>query len=234
VKTDINELERMVDMIHALEEVRGAISHTARLLQGLSEHDVLATETAAFDSDGVISRDYTVPFASVSIGNMSGGDVVIATGGPTSAAPRIGAGITLVPAGASVTVNMTGHEVTFYGTAGGRISFSVFTKSQGPAFAGAGDTPAGTPTMAADVAVVAAGVVVLAANTSRKAAVIQNTGAEPIRIGPTGSVSQTRGIRLAAYGTFAVEKPYCPTVEFKAYKDTLAGGDSTATALEIA
>ena len=228
------ELDRMVDFITHLQELEGRFTEIVGNLRGLAINDVLTTETATFDANGIIGRDYSVPYASVAIGNISSGDVTVASGSAATSVPTAGTGVAVVPAGGAAAVNLTGHEITFYGPAGGRISFSVFTKPQGPAFAGGGQgSSTGTATQAADVAAVAGGAVMLAANPARKAAVIQNTGAAAIRVGVAGSVGTARGFQLAAGASFRLEEPYIPTGALWVYRDATAAADSTATAMEI-
>lgn len=62
----------------------------------------------------------------------------------------------------------------------------------------------------AETAVSSSAVQVLAANASRKFAVIQNTGVANVRIGITG-VTATTGLALVPDGSLVLEMPYCAT-----------------------
>ena len=96
--------------------------------------------------------------------------------------------------------------------AGGGGSTSV------PAVAASGTVTREVPTSGeavttADVTVGTAAVaVVLAANASRKAAVIQNTGAtNAVRVTLDGTdPTATKGILIAAGGSLLLSQPYCP------------------------
>jgi hypothetical protein len=228
-------LERQVDFIHFLEETRDAYQLLVLQLRGMSLNDVLATETAAFDDQGVIVRDFTVPFASVSVGNATGSEVIIVSDPPQQSAPTLGAGVVIVPAGASVTVPIAGTVLTFYGPTAKRITFSVFSKVQGPAFAGGdgGDASAGVPTEPVDIAVdnTVGGVLLLAANPARKSALVQNTGTAAIRAAIGVAPTAARGVQLAAGATMRLERPYIPTGEIRGIREGAA--NSTATVLEV-
>lgn len=82
----------------------------------------------------------------------------------------------------------------------------------------------------AQTAVSSSAVQVLAANASRRKAVIQNVGLNPVRIGTTG-VTATSGLRLAAGDVITFRNPDCPTNAIFAIRDGLL--DSTVLAQEV-
>lgn len=90
--------------------------------------------------------------------------------------------------------------------------------------------PTGTLANGVETAVAAAAVEILAANASRKSALIQNTGAANIRVGVTG-VAITTGIRLTPGGMIIFDMPYCPTQAIFAIREGAIS--STAFAQEI-
>lgn len=89
----------------------------------------------------------------------------------------------------------------------------------------AGTMPNGTQT-----AVSTSAVQILAANTSRKSAIIQNVGAAAVRIGLTGVTATTGWVSIAAGGFFVLQQPYCPTAAIFAIRET---ADSTVLVSEI-
>lgn len=93
---------------------------------------------------------------------------------------------------------------------------------------------AGTSTQPADITVDATsgGVVLLAANASRKSAVIQNTGAATMRLRIDGDPTTTRGLQIAAGQSFNIGMPFCPTGAIKAIRE--GSTSTTAAVMEIA
>jgi hypothetical protein len=89
---------------------------------------------------------------------------------------------------------------------------------------------AGTLANGAETAVAGAAVSILAANASRKAAIIQNTGNANIRVGIAG-VTATTGARCEAGGTLVFEMPFGVQQELFAIRE--GGASSTAFAMEI-
>lgn len=92
---------------------------------------------------------------------------------------------------------------------------------------------AGTPAHTADVTVdaTAGGVTLLAANTNRKAAMIQNTGAANMRVSVGGTPTATNGIQVAPGQVLTLSSPYCPTGAIKAIRE--GATSTTAAPLEI-
>lgn len=83
----------------------------------------------------------------------------------------------------------------------------------------------------AAVTVGAVEIVVLAANPRRTYAMIQQTSANPVRVGAQG-VTATTGISLAQRGTLILEGPECPTDAIYAIRE--GGVDGTVVAIEQA
>lgn len=75
-----------------------------------------------------------------------------------------------------------------------------------------------------------AAVQVVAANTWRRAVVIQNVGAEPCRIG-SSAVTATSGLRLAAGGSVTFREPSVVQGAIWAVREGTA--DTTLTFLEV-
>lgn len=94
-------------------------------------------------------------------------------------------------------------------------------------------TAAGTATTNDDIAVTGAvgGVVILAANANRKMFVVQNTGANNIRVSIASNPTATHGIQLAAGESFSMAAPNCPTGAIKAIRE--GGTDSTCAGIEV-
>lgn len=89
----------------------------------------------------------------------------------------------------------------------------------------------GTMANGAQTAVSSTAVEVLAANATRKAAIIQNVGDEPVRVGATGVTATTGWVSLAAGAVFVLQQPYCPSVAVFAIRE--GGTDSTVLVSEI-
>lgn len=89
--------------------------------------------------------------------------------------------------------------------------------------------PAGTLANGAETAVSSSAVSVLAANTARKKLILQNTGANGVRIG-IAAVTATTGMRLAAGQAVVFDMPHCPTNAVFAIRES---ADSTVLAQEV-
>lgn len=78
----------------------------------------------------------------------------------------------------------------------------------------------------------AGGVTLKAANANRKIIIIQNVGAQPIRVTIDGSApTATHGIQLAAGDSVTFTAPYIPVAIVKAIRE--GGTNSTANVTEI-
>lgn len=98
-----------------------------------------------------------------------------------------------------------------------------------PSILTASTSTAGTLANGAETAVSSAAVSVLAANTSRKKLIVQNTGANAVRIG-IAAVTATTGMRLAAGASIIFDMPHCPTNAVYAIRES---ADSTVLAQEV-
>lgn len=90
--------------------------------------------------------------------------------------------------------------------------------------------PVGTLANGAETAVSSVAVSVLGANTARKKLILQNTGANAVRIG-IAAVTATTGMRLAAGAAIVLDMPHCPTNAIFAIRES---ADSTVLAQEVA
>lgn len=88
----------------------------------------------------------------------------------------------------------------------------------------------GTLANGAQTAVSSSAVEVLAANSNRKRAIVQNVGANAVRIG-IAAVTATTGIQLAPGATLQLEVPYIHTGAIFAIRES---ADSTVFATEVA
>lgn len=153
-----------------------------------------------------------------------------------------GATATTATAAADYLVAVAGFEyfrtrVTWSSGTSVTTKVRAFPGSVAAALSAAGVTSgtntAGTMTNTADAAVdaTAGGVTALAANTSRKAAFIQNVGAANIRVG-TGTLTATTGLQLIPGATLILQAPFCPTAAIKAIRE--GSVSSTVAVAEIA
>ncbi|MFL6144514.1 MAG: hypothetical protein ACJ72N_21960 [Labedaea sp.] len=130
------ELERAVgaDLVARLGRLEDSITHFAAHLRGLMLNDVLGAELVVIPTAGVVSRDFSVPFASVAVLNHSTATITVAAHAPQGNAPPSGPGVHLVGPGAAEVINLTGPVWTIYGPAGAQVSVSTFAKPQPPGF----------------------------------------------------------------------------------------------------
>lgn len=110
-------------------------------------------------------------------------------------------------------------------TAGGATS----PDATAPSIVTTSTSTAGTLANGAETAVSNTAVSVLAANTARKKLILQNTGANAVRIG-IAAVTATTGLRLAAGASVVFDMPHCPTNAIFAIRES---ADSTVLAQEI-
>lgn len=92
------------------------------------------------------------------------------------------------------------------------------------------DNTTATLNNGAETAVAGVAVQVLAANASRKSALIQNTGTANVRVGTTG-VAATTGFRLTPDSILTMQPPFDPTNAIFAIRE--GGVDSIVFALEV-
>ena len=72
-------------------------------------------------------------------------------------------------------------------------------------------------------------VLIAAARTSRKAIIIQNVGAAPMRVSASANVTATTGMRLSAGEGFALDGDDCPLDAIYAIRDGSVSTTSCVT-----
>lgn len=92
------------------------------------------------------------------------------------------------------------------------------------------DLSTGTLVDGTDTTVGAAAVEVVPANSTRRAVVVQNVGAEPCRIGTSG-VTATSGLRLPAGASVTFRAPFVTRDAIHAIREGTT--DTTLTYLEV-
>jgi hypothetical protein len=127
--------EDLAKEIHALG---GRLTSAVSALHGLVVNECLATQTLILDADGTKSRNWTVPYGSISVHNAGAGTLTITTSPLAGAAPTSGVGVIVVPSGIAEVANVAGRTLSFYGTPGAAVILSVFTKPQPPAWGNLG------------------------------------------------------------------------------------------------
>lgn len=98
------------------------------------ERCTLAVETWVIPANGVLTRDWATPYASVTVANQGAQPMTVVSGTPGDVAPVNGPGAAVVMAGKAAAWNLAGYTLTIYGTAGDRVTLSVSTAEQPPAF----------------------------------------------------------------------------------------------------
>lgn len=126
--------EAVLDAIlDELQQTRITQTKSIEKLRSAVVNHVLVTELIKLDTDGTATREFRVPMGSVSVANHSAtGDVTVHAGGPGGGAPGTGPGIGFVKRATFAVLNVTGHVVTLYGTAGQFLTLQVFTVPQPP------------------------------------------------------------------------------------------------------
>jgi len=108
---------------------------TAAARSLLASRSVLACETWQFDSHGVITRSWHVPFASVAVDARASTQPVTVTSSPVSEViPTSGVGLAVIPTGKAAVCNIAGRALTLYGKAGDTVTIQVFPAAQSPAW----------------------------------------------------------------------------------------------------
>lgn len=137
-----------------VRELGGRLTSAVADLHGLVINDCLTTETLTLDGAGMATRDWTVPYGSVSVHNGGQNTVTITNNTAAAGAPQTGAGVVLVPPGAAVTANLSGRSLSLYGDPGTQLVVSVFTRPQPPAWGRVGSPVTALNSAAALVSVV--------------------------------------------------------------------------------
>jgi hypothetical protein len=148
------KLEQIVasETLQAMRELRESTAELAAKLGGVLVNQVLDVRTMTFPTEGVLTLDYHVTTGSVFLENLGIGDVTLVGGPASDRAPGDGVGSAVVPAGAFQVVNIANRYLTFYGTAGSRISVQVFAKPQPPTAGVSSNTTAMRPGTVLDAA----------------------------------------------------------------------------------
>lgn len=181
------ELLRLI--LESLEGLTESANTWARA-RGQESGVTLETRIGTFGADGTLSRGgFRATVAAVSIFNPTNAAITVSSAPRQAAPPNAGVGAFIVPPRSWARMPLAATELTFYGTAGQRFSYSLSTATQ-PAAAGsisvAGDTAEGA------VVVPANGTAALApASMDRNSLLVVNTGTVALNIGydPTGAAN---------------------------------------------
>ncbi|MFD9242725.1 hypothetical protein ACFV0D_12495 [Streptomyces sp. NPDC059556] len=118
----------------AVAAIDDRLSQLAAAIKNMVIAECLTTTTLQFNAQGYAEFDYAVRFASVAVTNLSAAPVTVTTQTPAEAAPVTGTGVAIVPANSGAAYNLSGHSLTLYGTAGDRVTVSVFSRPSTPAW----------------------------------------------------------------------------------------------------
>jgi hypothetical protein len=117
--------------LQRIERSLAELHTTTKLL--LSQTAVLSAETWPLDANGILTRDWRVPFRSVAVASHSADPITVASGDPLQAPPT-GVGVVVIDAMKSSVCNIAGRSLTIYGTAGDLVTIQVFSQTQPPAW----------------------------------------------------------------------------------------------------
>jgi hypothetical protein len=128
-----------------LARLDGTNTELVSRLRGMAVNDVLFSGTLVIASDASLAAalDFQVPIGSVYVANLHATDLVTVHAAPLGMLPGVATpadagraaspGVHRVRAQHWAVLNLTGRELTFYGTAGTVLSVQVFAKPQTPA-----------------------------------------------------------------------------------------------------
>jgi hypothetical protein len=137
----------LTQIVGALEAQSGAMATAFRELR---RSKVIDSASFKFNANGVISRDYPIPYNSVTIVSQSSAQV-IAANQPPGTQPTEGNGAVIVgPYGFGV-YNIAGHSLTLYGNPGDYVTILVDACAQQPAAAPGKIALAGTSAVSGSV-----------------------------------------------------------------------------------
>lgn len=210
MSTKLDDAIVLTDLVASFQRAHATLTELIAEVRGGAYNNVLVTELAVLDANGIWTKDWSVSFGSLGVANHGTHDITVTTGSEQAAAPPNGGpGIAKIKAGAAATVNMTGKAVTIYGTAGDLVSVTVFTKPQPPAWGltttSSTDELPGTFANGDAITVdnTAGGKLLLAASSSRRLAIVQNIHATaPFMLGLTGVDADT-GVMILYPGQVA-------------------------------
>lgn len=129
------ERELVRQQLDAIRTAMQTMTEQAAKLAGQAVNNVLEVCTVAIPTEGYITRQYHVAAGSIALSNMATTAtnlMTVTTGGVGSAAPD-GTGSYKVAGGTERTIPLASRSLTIWGTAGDRVSFSVFTAAVQPA-----------------------------------------------------------------------------------------------------
>ncbi|MGW5978765.1 hypothetical protein ACWFMH_19635 [Bacillus altitudinis] len=118
----------------ALGAVSDKVSALAAAIKEMVVAECLTTQTLQISPAGFAEFSYPVPFASVAVTNLSAQPLTVTTQTPAETAPVTGTGVAVVPANSGAAHNLAGRSLTVYGTAGDRVTLSIFTRPTAPAW----------------------------------------------------------------------------------------------------
>jgi hypothetical protein len=119
-----------------LAESRQHLDQVARAIRDNGRPGVLETATITIPAVGYLEMSrYRVPYAAIAAANLSAFPVVITSAAAQGSAPGGGQGQMQVPPGTYLAQNMAGQTLTFYGTPGAVITYSVLVNRIQPSAA---------------------------------------------------------------------------------------------------
>lgn len=210
------EHHEMLSRIHAeLSQLHGHVTaESARHLLQIA-NGTLETATAIFGADGTATRTrMRVPAAAVTVLNTTSATITVTASSRGPGVPGPGAGAFDVPAHSWACLPLDAQEVTFYGPAGQRFSYSLSARPLRPGAGSlnrAGDPSSGVVTMAANTQTVPA-------SADRNTLTLFNNGATgvtygydstgaanlmPLPSGATAVVHNGRAVSITGTGTVA-------------------------------
>ena len=117
------------ELLDELRSLNQSTTERAAKLQGQAINGVLDVCTDQFDATNVITRAYHAAIGAVAVTNLTAATITVVAGQPGPAAPTKGQGVTLIPAGASVTVPIGQRAFSIWGTTGS-VSWRAYTGLQ--------------------------------------------------------------------------------------------------------
>lgn len=122
-------------LLDAAEAIKAQLGTMATAFRELQYTRVLETASFKFNAAGIISRDYPVPYAAVTIVSQSAATVTAHNQTNNGAAPTEGQGVAVIGAYGFGTYNLAGRSLTLYGNPGDYVTLTVHARAQTPAAA---------------------------------------------------------------------------------------------------
>jgi len=170
----MSRTEQLLEGIAARIEAQSGAMATA--FRELRRSKVIEAASFKFNANGIISRDYPIPYNAVTIISQSSAKVIAANQPNAGAAPTEGQGTIIVGPYGFGTYNVAGRSLTLYGNPGDYVTIIADACTQQPAAAAGAVAIAGTATVSGTVTSVVGATTDLYSEAAQSRTTAGNTG----------------------------------------------------------